>query len=108
VLKDLVDPCVFICLQLRRFIMTKILTGYALRGLALAAVFAFVDGAVGQLEEIAVEEPACMDQGCESMGIAAGCGKKKGAAGRCNCEEKKPGTPREEIAGNYYCHHFQR
>jgi hypothetical protein len=88
--------------------MTKILTGYALRGLALAAVFAFVDGAVGQLEEIAVEEPACMDQGCESMGIAAGCGKKKGAAGRCNCEEKKPGTPREEIAGNYYCHHFQR
>jgi hypothetical protein len=88
--------------------MTKILTGYVLWGLALAAVFAFVDGAVGQLEEIAVEERPCIDQGCESMGITAGCGKKKGAAGKCNCEEKKPGLLREEIAGNYYCHHAQR
>ena len=88
--------------------MTKILTGYALRGLALAAVFAFVDGAVGQLEEIAVEEPACMDQGCESMGIAAGCGKKKGLTGKCNCVEKKPGTPQEGIADNYYCSYAER
>jgi hypothetical protein len=89
--------------------MTKILTGYVLRGLALAAVFAFVDGAVGQLEEIAVEaERNCKDEGCASMGETAGCSKKKGLTGKCNCEEKKPGLPREGIADNYYCSYQER
>jgi hypothetical protein len=91
--------------------MTKILTGYVLRGLALAAVFAFVDGAISPESdnEMNTLYSNCDDSdACKTMGSSAGCSRKKGKRGKCHCAEVKYSTMIEELGDKYYCHYAER
>ena len=86
--------------------MKAIWTSYVLRGLALAAIFSIIDGAVGFLPVVEADPipTNCSDDGgCNDSGFDASCSPIP-TTGRCNCKEK-PRLDEEGPPSFYYCHY---